>query len=87
MDHLSFEEANDRLNTLVQIGWASRNALRTRYTVAITPEAWEAIYWTMVWGFTTGMLVAFVTPRLGFSLICAVLILHLRPEVPGFTNR
>jgi hypothetical protein len=149
------EEVNDRLDTLVQIGWASRNALRTRYTVAITPEAWEATYWTMVsidtsnslrlqtaascqtlarhprqrpifhpstspttslsakywpartsrrysrvhsvWrgggslivlaGFTTAMLVAFVTPRLGFSLICATLILRLRPEVPGFTNR
>jgi hypothetical protein len=33
------------------------------------------------------MLVAFVAPRLGFSLIGAVLILHLRPEVPGLTNR
>jgi hypothetical protein len=38
-------------------------------------------------GFTTAMLVAFVAPRLGFGLICAALILHLRPEVPGFTNR
>src|SRR5262245_53721727 len=33
--------------------------------------------------FTTAMLVAFVTPRLGFGLICGGLILHLRPEVPG----
>jgi len=41
-------EVNNRLDTLVQIGWASRNALRTRYTVAITPEAWEATYWTIV---------------------------------------
>jgi len=48
MDHFSFEEVNDRLDTLVQIGWASRNALRTRYTVAITPEAREATYWTIV---------------------------------------
>jgi uncharacterized membrane protein len=33
---------------------------------------------------TTAMLVAFVAPRLGFVLICAALILHLRPDV---TNR
>jgi hypothetical protein len=33
--------------------------------------------------FTTAMLVAFVTPRLGFGLICGALLLHLRPEVPG----
>jgi uncharacterized membrane protein len=38
-------------------------------------------------GFTTAMLVAFVAPRLGFGLICAALILHLRPDVRGFTNR
>jgi uncharacterized membrane protein len=37
--------------------------------------------------FTTAMIVALVTPRLGFGLICAALILHLRPEVPGFTNQ
>jgi uncharacterized membrane protein len=34
--------------------------------------------------FTTAMLVALVEPRLGFALICAALILHLRPDV---TNR
>jgi uncharacterized membrane protein len=34
-------------------------------------------------GFTIAMLVAIVAPRLGFGLICAALILHLRPEVPG----
>jgi TMEM175 potassium channel family protein len=33
------------------------------------------------------MLVAFVAPRLGFGLICAAQILHLRPEVPGITRR
>jgi hypothetical protein len=33
--------------------------------------------------FTTAMLVAFVTPRLGFGLICGALLLHLRPEVRG----
>jgi uncharacterized membrane protein len=33
--------------------------------------------------FTTAMLVAFVMPHLGFGLICAALILHLRPEAPG----
>ena len=32
-------------------------------------------------GFTTAMLVALVAPRLGFALICAALILHLRPDV------
>ena len=37
----------------------------------VTPEAWEAIYWTIVSGFTTAMLVAFVAPCSGFSLICA----------------
>jgi uncharacterized membrane protein len=34
-------------------------------------------------GFTTAMLVAIVAPRVGFGLVCAALILHLRPEVPG----
>ena len=34
--------------------------------------------------FATAMLVAFVAPRIGFGLICAALILHLRPEAaPG----
>jgi len=32
-------------------------------------------------GFTTAMLVAIVAPRVGFGLICAALLLHLRPEV------
>ena len=36
--------------------------------------------------FVIAMLVAFVAPRVGFGLICAALILHLRPEVPSFTN-
>jgi len=31
-------------------------------------------------GFITAMLVAFVAPRIAFGLICAALILHLRPE-------
>jgi uncharacterized membrane protein len=38
-------------------------------------------------GFTTAMMVAFLTPRLSFGLICAALILHLRPDVPDFTSR
>jgi hypothetical protein len=29
------------------------------------------------------MLVAFVAPRLAFVLICAALLLHLRPEAGG----
>ena len=33
--------------------------------------------------FTIAMLVAFVAPRLAFGLICAALILHLRPEARG----
>jgi len=34
--------------------------------------------------FTTAILVAFVAPRVAFGLICAALILHLRPEAaPG----
>jgi uncharacterized membrane protein len=37
--------------------------------------------------FITAMLVALLAPRLGFGMICAALILHLRPDVPGFTNR
>jgi uncharacterized membrane protein len=37
--------------------------------------------------FTAAMLVAFVAPRVGFGLICGALILHLRPEARGFTNR
>jgi len=32
--------------------------------------------------FTTAMLVALVAPRAGFCLICAALVLHLKPEVP-----
>jgi uncharacterized membrane protein len=38
-------------------------------------------------GFTTAMLAALVAPRVGFGLICAALILHLRPEARGFTDR
>jgi uncharacterized membrane protein len=38
--------------------------------------------------FTLAMLVAFVAPRLGFGVICAALILHLRPEAAsGFRDR
>ena len=33
--------------------------------------------------FTSAMLLAFVAPVLGFGLICAALILHLRPDVRG----
>ena len=33
--------------------------------------------------FTTAMLVAFVAPRVGFGLVSAALILHLRPEIRG----
>jgi uncharacterized membrane protein len=33
--------------------------------------------------FIIAMLVAFVAPRLAFGLICAALILHLRPDVSG----
>jgi uncharacterized membrane protein len=33
--------------------------------------------------FTTAMFVAFAAPRLGFGLVCAALILHLRPDFPG----
>jgi hypothetical protein len=31
--------------------------------------------------FATAMLVALVAPRLAFALICAALILHLRPDI------
>jgi uncharacterized membrane protein len=34
--------------------------------------------------FTAAMLVAFLAPRVGFGLICAALILHLRPEARSF---
>jgi uncharacterized membrane protein len=34
-------------------------------------------------GFTTAMLVAIIAPRLGFGVICAALLLHLRPEASG----
>ncbi|HEU0275190.1 MAG TPA: hypothetical protein VFQ83_11740, partial [Candidatus Udaeobacter sp.] len=34
-------------------------------------------------GFTIAMLVAFIAPRLGFGLICAALLLHLRPDITG----
>jgi uncharacterized membrane protein len=32
-------------------------------------------------GFAIAMLVALAAPRLGFCLICAALILHLRPDI------
>jgi uncharacterized membrane protein len=38
-------------------------------------------------GFVAAMLVAFLAPRIGFGLICAALILHLRPEAPSLTKR
>lgn len=34
-------------------------------------------------GFAAAMVIAFFAPRVGFGLICAALILHLSPEVPG----
>lgn len=34
-------------------------------------------------GFATAMLVALAAPRVGFGVICAALILHLRPDVSG----
>ena len=37
--------------------------------------------------FTSAILVAFVLPRIAFGLVCAALILHVRPEAPSFTNR
>lgn len=37
--------------------------------------------------FTTAMLVAFVAPRVGFGLICAALLLHVRPEAPWSRRR
>lgn len=36
--------------------------------------------------FAAAMLVAFVAPRLGFSLIFAALLLHLQPDVRRITN-
>ncbi|HEY7641145.1 MAG TPA: TMEM175 family protein [Steroidobacteraceae bacterium] len=38
-------------------------------------------------GFIAAMVVAFFVPRVGFGLICASLLLHLRPEVPDFAKR
>jgi uncharacterized membrane protein len=37
-------------------------------------------------GFATAMLVSLVAPRVGFGLICAALILHLRPDVSGIRS-
>jgi len=37
--------------------------------------------------FTSAILVAFVLPRIAFGLVCAALILHVRPEATSFTNR
>jgi uncharacterized membrane protein len=34
-------------------------------------------------GFISAMLVAIVAPRVGFGVICAALMLHLRPDVSG----
>jgi uncharacterized membrane protein len=33
--------------------------------------------------FTIAMLMALVTPRIGFALICGALVLHVRPEATG----
>src|SRR5947207_12331173 len=33
--------------------------------------------------FATATLVAFVAPRFAFAMVCAALLLHLRPEAPG----
>jgi hypothetical protein len=35
--------------------------------------------------FIAATIVAFFAPRIGFGLICAALLLHLRPEARGFT--
>jgi len=51
-----------------QVSSRTRHIARRRSLVVLT-------------GFTTAMLVAIVAPRVGFSLICAALLLHLRPEV------
>ncbi|NVB84952.1 MAG: DUF1211 domain-containing protein [Kofleriaceae bacterium] len=37
--------------------------------------------------FAAAMLVATVAPRVGFGLICAALLLHVRPEAPGSRAR
>lgn len=37
--------------------------------------------------FIAAMLVAVIAPLVSFGLICAALILHLRPDFRGFTNR
>jgi uncharacterized membrane protein len=37
-------------------------------------------------GFTVAMVVAFFAPRVGFGVICAALLLHVSPEVPGSTR-
>jgi uncharacterized membrane protein len=34
-------------------------------------------------GFISAMLIAIVAPRVGFGVICAALMLHLRPDVSG----
>lgn len=36
--------------------------------------------------FTAATIVAIFAPRIGFGLICAALVLHLRPEAHGFTS-
>jgi hypothetical protein len=36
--------------------------------------------------FTAATIVAVFAPRVGFGLICAALILHLRPEARGLTG-
>jgi uncharacterized membrane protein len=37
--------------------------------------------------FATAMLVASVAPRVGFGIVCAALLLHVRPEAPGSRPR
>jgi uncharacterized membrane protein len=37
--------------------------------------------------FTIAMIIAFVAPRVSFGLICAALILHLRPDVSDLGDR
>jgi hypothetical protein len=65
-------------NTFEHVILAGPNAARVSARIRTRARRRSLI---VLAGFTTATLVAFVAPRIAFGLICAALILHLRPDV------
>jgi uncharacterized membrane protein len=54
----------------------------TQVSARMRRMAWRRSFAVLA-SFTAAMLVAFVAPRVGFGMICAALVLHLKPDVSG----